>query len=292
MFQTEKDADDVPEKIPDSVFEGKADDKVQWIKTEPVPPVLEKETSDLQNSMDSVAEKDHLQYSPAKSCEEECEKIIIKKEVTQEEEPVNDCDISESEQKLVIKVENMEKKKDNFEDLVLPEENAYSNTSKMPDLVEEHHVNVPNTADFNDNHNLNLLLNTIEKVTSLENSTLIDKLETVKIEPNADDENSDRSLEKFTELPKTCGLDLLSVIAGQRLVTEFDDVSEKDDIKSNYPLIKQESKDSLEQTKPLCDTPSSLQRATVFEMQDRLVELQKKYKQKQKELSRLKPKKR
>lgn len=293
-LKSEKEAEETETASKCSIEENNKE-ALQWIKKEPLPPVLEKETLDIdikKNESDSESKVSDQLFTPADLSNEKCDSISIKKEVVHEEDSINNCDTEKTEQK-VFKSEDIKANVIVSEQPVLSEAKTddCSNTSKMPDLVEEGHENVP-TADFNDNHNLNLLLNTIEKVTSLEQSNLRDLPKTVKSEPIAEPENSKNPEEIYSDLPKTCGLDLLSVIAGQRLVTEFDSVPEKEDIKSNYPLIKQENKDTSEQIKPLCDTSSSLQKATVFEMQDRLVELQKKYKQKQKELSRLKPKKR
>lgn len=267
---------------------------MQWIKTEPSPPVLEKEVIEPVKDASKSVEKCELfdlQTTSTDTPVEKCDVVSIKKEITQDDENVNNCDTSEIEQK-VFKSETLESNEIISEQPQLSEEknDDSSDSSRMPELVQESHENVP-TTDFNDNHNLTLLLNTIEKVTSLEKSNLRD-IPDIKSEPTTELETSEKSGGKYPELPKTCGLDLLSVIAGQRLVTEFDGESEKDGIRSNYPLIKQENKDTSEQTKPQCDMLCNLQKATVFEMQDRLVELQKKYKQKQKELSRLKPKKR
>lgn len=296
IFQSEKELDE-SDSISKSLLEEKGKEEcLQWIKTEPSPPVLEKEPSIVdRDTVDSESRIAERCYTPIDSQNEKCDSLPIKKEIIQEDEnPSNNSNSEKIEQK-VCKQENMETEETVSEQTVLSEEknDDSSNTSKMPDLVKEHQENVP-TADFNDNHNLNLLLNTIEKVTSLEQSNLKDVPQVIKSEPEEEEEEekAEKPTEKYSDMPKTSGLDLLSVIAGQRLVSEFDSISEKEDIKSNYPLIKQENKDTSEQAKPLCDTSSTAQKATVFEMQDRLLELQKKYKQKQKELSRLKPKKR
>lgn len=297
IFQSEKELDET-DSVSKSLLEEKSKEEcLQWIKTEPSPPVLEKEPSIVdRDTVDSESRIVEPCYTPVDSQNEKCDSLPIKKEIIQEDEnPSNDSNSEKIEQK-VCKQENMETEETVSEQTVLSEEknDDSSNTSKMPDLVKEHQENVP-TADFNDNHNLNLLLNTIEKVTSLEQSNLKDVPQVIKSEPEEEEEaeeKAEKPTEKYSDMSKTSGLDLLSVIAGQRLVSEFDSISEKEDIKSNYPLIKQENKDTSEQAKPLCDTSSTAQKATVFEMQDRLLELQKKYKQKQKELSRLKPKKR
>lgn len=285
---------DGTDSVSKSLLEEKSKEEcLQWIKTEPSPPVLEKEPSIVErDTADSESRIVERCCTPVDSQIEKCDSLPIKKEIIQEDEhPSNNSNSEKIEQK-VCKQENMETEETVSEQTVLSKEknDDSSNTSKMPDLVKEHQENVP-TADFNDNHNLNLLLNTIEKVTSLEQSNLKDVPQVIKSEPD-EEENAEKPTENFSDMLKSSGLDLLSVIAGQRLVSEFDSISEKEDIKSNYPLIKQENKDTSEQAKPLCDTSSSAQKATVFEMQDRLLELQKKYKQKQKELSRLKPKKR
>lgn len=296
IFQSEKELDET-DSVSKSLLEEKSKEEcLQWIKTEPSPPVLEKEPSIVdRDTVDSESRIVEPCYTPVDSQNEKCDSLPIKKEIIQEDEnPSNNSNSEKIEQK-VCKQENMETEETVSEQTVLSEEknDDSSNTSKMPDLVKEHQENVP-TADFNDNHNLNLLLNTIEKVTSLEQSNLKDVPQVIKSEPEEEEaeEKAEKPTEKYSDMSKTSGLDLLSVIAGQRLVSEFDSISEKEDIKSNYPLIKQENKDTSEQAKPLCDTSSTAQKATVFEMQDRLLELQKKYKQKQKELSRLKPKKR
>lgn len=288
---------DETDSVSKSLLEEKSKEEcLQWIKTEPSPPVLEKEPSIVdRDTVDSESRIVEPCYTPVDSQNEKCDSLPIKKEIIQEDEnPSNNSNSEKIEQK-VCKQENVETEETVSEQTVLSEEknDDSSNTSKMPDLVKEHQENVP-TADFNDNHNLNLLLNTIEKVTSLEQSNLKDVPQVIKSEPEEEEaeEKAEKPTEKYSDMSKTSGLDLLSVIAGQRLVSEFDSISEKEDIKSNYPLIKQENKDTSEQAKPLCDTSSTAQKATVFEMQDRLLELQKKYKQKQKELSRLKPKKR
>lgn len=281
------------DSIPKNSLDEKSKEEcLQWIKTEPLPPVLEKEPLITdKETLDSESKVVESCYTPTDSQSEKCDSLSIKKEIIQEDEEPANSNITESVEQTVCKQENTVIEKESVSDqTVLSEEKTDDSCiSKMPDLVKEHQENVP-TADFNDNHNLNLLLNTIEKVTSLEQSNIRDVPQVIKSEP--EEENDEKPVEKYSDMPKTSGLDLLSVIAGQRLVTEFDSVSEKEDIKSNYPLIKQENKDTSEQAKPSCDTSSSLQKATVFEMQDRLLELQKKYKQKQKELSRLKPKKR
>lgn len=295
-FQSEKEpdeADSVSKSLPE---EKSKEECLQWIKTEPSPPVLEKEPSIDRDTADSESRIVERCYTPVDSQNEKCDSLPIKKEIIQEDENPSNNSNSEKVEQKVCKQENMETEKTMSEQTVLSEEknDDNSDTSKMPDLVKEHQENVP-TTDFNDNHNLNLLLNTIEKVTSLEQSNLQDTPQVIKSEPEEEkeeEEKAEKPTEKHSDMPKTSGLDLLSVIAGQRLVSEFDSKSEKEDIKSNYPLIKQENKDTSEQAKPLCDTSSAAQKATVFEMQDRLLELQKKYKQKQKELSRLKPKKR
>ncbi|XP_054711364.1 uncharacterized protein LOC129220955 [Uloborus diversus] len=144
-----------------------------------------------------------------------------------------------------------------------------------------------------DHHGLNLLLNTIEKVSYLESSNAnTQQLTVVKTEAADEAESYDKCFQVF---PATRGLDLLSVIAGQRLVAEFEDakqeLQENTTVKSNYPEIKKE-KFSDEDSHKLNDIQVNATKSSVCEMQDRLVELQKKYKQKQKELSRLKPKKR
>lgn len=293
LSQSENETEEADNFSKSPAEESTKEKEFQWIKTEPLPPVLEKETTEIRKNKSHLEDKvchEHLS-TPILPCEK-TESVIIKKEIIQEEDTLKNCDTEKTEQK-VFKREDIEANDSASEQPVLSEENSddSSNTSKMPDLVQESSNNVP-TADFNDNHNLNLLLNTIEKVTSLEQSNLREVPKIIKSEPEQEPEISDTPTEMYSDLPKTSGLDLLSVIAGQRLVTEFDSLSEKEDVKSNYPLVKQENKDTSEQTKPICDTPPRLQKATVFEMQDRLVELQKKYKQKQKELSRLKPKKR
>lgn len=287
---------DETDSVSKSLLEEKSKEEcLQWIKTEPSPPVLEKEPSIVdRDTVDSESRIVERCYTPVDSQNEKCDSLPIKKEIIQEDENPSNNSNSENIEQKVCKQENMETEETVSEQTVLSEEknDDSSNTSKMPDLVKEHQENVP-TADFNDNHNLNLLLNTIEKVTSLEQSNLKDVPQVIKSEPEEEEEEkAEKPTEKYSDMSKTSGLDLLSVIAGQRLVSEFDSISEKEDIKSNYPLIKQENKDTSEQAKPLCDTSSTAQKATVFEMQDRLLELQKKYKQKQKELSRLKPKKR
>lgn len=285
---------DGTDSVSKSLLEEKSKEEcLQWIKTEPSPPVLEKEPAIVErDTADSESRIVERCCTPVDSQIEKCDSFPIKKEIIQEDEQPSNNSNSEKIEQKVCKQENMETEETVSEQTVLSEEknDDSSNTSKMPDLVKEHQENVP-TADFNDNHNLNLLLNTIEKVTSLEQSNLKDVPKVIKSEPD-EEENVEKPTENFSDMLKSSGLDLLSVIAGQRLVSEFDSISEKEDIKSNYPLIKQENKDTSEQAKPLCDTSSSAQKATVFEMQDRLLELQKKYKQKQKELSRLKPKKR
>ncbi|XP_042900623.1 titin homolog isoform X2 [Parasteatoda tepidariorum] len=147
--------------------------------------------------------------------------------------------------------------------------------------------------EFNVNHGLHLLLDTIEKVTSFEVSSPLKTNSNLKTE---DASNVKDKCNHPCNSLKIRGLELLSTIAVERLVSEFDviKIEPKDSpVCSNYPQIKEEPKqwpeDELsKQGNEVSEKPVS----TVFEMHDKLLELQKKYKQKQKELLRLKPKKR
>ena len=144
-MQSEKEFDS--ESIPKSSLEEKSKEEcLQWIKTEPSPPVLEKEPS--------VAEKETLNseskivdccYTPTDFQNDKCDSLSIKKEVIQEDEEPADNTISKGIEQTVYKQENMETEEEIVsEQTVLSEEKTdNSNTSKMPDLVKEHQENVP-----------------------------------------------------------------------------------------------------------------------------------------------------
>ncbi|KAG8178507.1 hypothetical protein JTE90_005402 [Oedothorax gibbosus] len=151
-------------------------------------------------------------------------------------------------------------------------------------VVQSDILELDEETDYNENHGLHLLLNTIEKVTSFEKVKCPNDLPPL--------------LEKQENTPKKMpiivrGLDLLSEIAGQRLVSEFDLIkteTSNESIKCNYPEIKESKLLSEEDQKQMTEAPALSAKSSVSEIQNILVELKKKYKQKQKELSRLKPK--
>lgn len=143
-------------------------------------------------------------------------------------------------------------------------------------------------TDYNENHGLNLLLNTIEKVTMFEK---IKCPTPTDLPPFKKHKNT---CDPPKETPKIRGIDLLSAIAGQRLVSEFDLIkteTDEEQIKCNYPEIKETKLLAEEdQSRQASEVPANVPKSSVSEIQNILVELKKKYKQKQKELSRLKPK--
>ncbi|KAF8764382.1 hypothetical protein HNY73_022458 [Argiope bruennichi] len=155
---------------------------------------------------------------------------------------------------------------------------------------------------YNENHGLNMLLNGIEKVISFEksdhnlnHSSYIEEKLINPCEVSKDVSNEHVSTYNSLKKINIRGLDLLSVIAGQRLVSEFDNIkSETVDgsLNCNYPEVKECKILSEDQSKQVSDISKNSYKTSVSEIQNRLVELRKKYKQKQKELSRLKPKKR
>lgn len=147
-------------------------------------------------------------------------------------------------------------------------------------------------TDYNENHGLNLLLNTIEKVTMFEKVKCPNQAFTPTDLPPFKKHKTRCDPPK--ETPKIRGIDLLSAIAGQRLVSEFDLIkteTDEEQIKCNYPEIKETKLlPEEDQSRQASEVPANAPKSSVSEIQNILVELKKKYKQKQKELSRLKPK--
>ncbi|GFU03689.1 BAH and coiled-coil domain-containing protein 1 [Nephila pilipes] len=220
-----------------------------------------------------------------------CKNITIKQESVEEHELTSDECAKEKTDKIVPKSEPQSDKDLNC-DL---KTDISKNNDKVVIKLEEETVQGQEMV-YNENHGLNLLWNTIEKVTSFERTDDSNYTSAeISAKVNQMNEPVD-TYDSFKEINNVRGLDLLSVIAVQRLVSEFDvckSEAEESSLKCNYPEIK-EIKVLLEddQTKHICEVSKNSSQSFVFEIQTRLVELRKKYKQKQKELLRLKPKRR
>lgn len=221
-----------------------------------------------------------------------CKNISIKQESLDDQEPISvKCAEREIEDKIILKNEPQSEK--DFKCDLKRDISKKSDTFAIK--LEEETVQDQEIV-YNENHGLNLLWNTIEKVTSFERADDSEKTSAeISMEINQMNEPVD-TYNSFKEMNSVRGLDLLSVIAGQRLVSEFDvckSEADESSLKCNYPEIK-EIKVLLEddQAKHICEVSKNSSKSFVFEIQTRLVELRKKYKQKQKELSRLKPKRR
>ncbi|XP_035226811.1 uncharacterized protein LOC118199119 isoform X2 [Stegodyphus dumicola] len=227
-----------------------------------------------QNSYKQVTIKSERTSDNLSDCED-----VTRKELVQEKDTLSNvkhCPVLESKQEI---------KTDNNIGCI----RASSLTSCVKNVAfDPSSVCVP---DIDENHGLTLLLNTIEKITSFEKrdiSVHSDKSHLTEIDYQP-------GIYTRPEFSKTYGLDLLSTIAGERLIAEFKTVDSESSISyenaSNCSNEKEDAKlvSNEEQLKCVENSVNS-QKTSVLEMQGRLVELQEKYKQKQKELSRLKSK--
>ncbi|CAL1286555.1 unnamed protein product [Larinioides sclopetarius] len=242
-------------------------------------------------SKDSNLKLDHKNGSP-------CKTISIKQESISEPELINESESLNEKKSSTFLAKPYEFS--GHENSKISEKEIKSETLKGDEKVI---VKVEAIQDqdmvYNENHGLNMLLNGIEKVTSIEkadHNSYAEKKCTNPCEVSKDTSNEQIGTFNSVKEINIRGLDLLSVIAGQRLVSEFDHIkSETVDIslKCNYPEVKELKLSSEdEQSKQPFDISKNSYKTSVSEIQNRLVELRKKYKQKQKELSRLKPKKR
>ncbi|GIY20207.1 trinucleotide repeat-containing gene 18 protein [Caerostris darwini] len=222
-----------------------------------------------------------------------CKTISIKQELLNEPESQSFSCAEEKKSDAISKNsdtlnDSHEKIEDNLKADLLNEKERI--VVKVEEVVQDQEM-------YNENHGLNMLLNGIEKVTSFEKTSCIfnNSIPEEASKNNCSQNEPVNTFNSFKEMNNVRGLDLLSVIAGQRLVSEFDIVKieiEETDLSCNYPEIKESKSSEEDQEKQVCEMSKQSSKASVFEIQNRLVELRKRYKQKQKELSRLKPKKR
>ncbi|GIY19846.1 hypothetical protein CEXT_63271 [Caerostris extrusa] len=237
------------------------------------------------NFEDSSPKVFHKSVSP-------CKTISIKQELLNESESQSFSCAEEKKTDTISKNSDTlnnshEKIGDNLKAHLLNEKERI--VVKVEEVIQDQEM-------YNENHGLNMLLNGIEKVTSFEKTscTFNNSIPEEASKNNCSQNEPVNTFNSFKEMNNVRGLDLLSVIAGQRLVSEFDIVKieiEETDLSCNYPEVKESKSSEEDQEKQVCEMSKQSSKASVFEIQNRLVELRKRYKQKQKELSRLKPKK-